>query len=71
MIPGSQALLINVFGLQQSQYRADDLVHHHLGGADRGALARRLHLGQLRVAVDLSSSMCRWASSALGVLEPT
>ena len=52
MIPGSQALLINVFGPQQAHHGVGHLVHHDPGRAHRRALARRLYLRQLRLALD-------------------
>ena len=52
MIPGSQALLINVFGPAKAQHGAGRLVHDDAGGPHRRTVARRLYLGQLRMALD-------------------
>ena len=64
MIPGSQALLINVFGPHKRPTALDHLVDDHAGGAHRRAPARRLHLGQLCVAVDLPHQCAGRACSA-------
>ncbi len=69
MIPGSQALLINVFGPAKRTTGADHLVDHHLGGADRRSLARRLYFRQLRLAVDFPHQRARGRVLRLDVLE--
>jgi DHA2 family multidrug resistance protein len=53
MIPGSQALLINVFGPHKRTSALTIWSITTLGGADRRTPARRLHFRQLCVALDL------------------
>ncbi len=69
MIPGSQALLINVFGPHKRTLALTIWSITTLGGPDRRSLARRLYFRQLRLAVDFSHQRAGWRVLRLDVLE--